>query len=363
VAAVELINVSKSYGGVSVIDRLSLNIVDGEFVCFLGPSGCGKSTLLRMIAGLEVVNDGEIRLGDTRIDHLAPGRRDVAMVFQHYALYPHMTVYDNMAFGLRNTGVSAKKIEQRIAEAAQILEIQAFLQRVPSQLSGGQRQRVAIGRALVRQPKAFLFDEPLSNLDAALRIRTRFELARLHQRTQATMIFVTHDQVEAMTLADRIVVMNNRRIEQVGTPLEVYERPATRFVAEFVGAPPMTILDVTLTSAHDEGVSVRLSDGKCLALPIRYPASGSRSAKLGVRAEDLILVPRDGLQGRVQVVERLGDRTLLHIQLASQETVIAADSGSSSIVVGAPVSLRIVPERAHLFDAEGVGHHCSGGTP
>ena len=245
-SSIEIDRVSKRFGSVEVISELSLRIESGEFIAFLGASGCGKTTLLRMIAGLEAINSGEIRIGGERVDHLPPGARGVAMVFQHYALYPHMTIYENMAFGLKNIGVASAAIDQRIRQAAKILEIEPLLARKPGQLSGGQRQRVAIGRALVKDPKAFLFDEPLSNLDAALRIRTRVELARLHQQTRATTIFVTHDQVEAMTLAGRIVVMNARRIEQIGTPMEIYGRPASEFVARFVGSPPMNFLPVSV---------------------------------------------------------------------------------------------------------------------
>jgi len=240
-AGLVLRNVSKRFGPVEVINDLSLDIEEGEFAVFLGPSGCGKSTLLRMVAGLESLSAGEIHLGQRRIDGLAPGERGVAMVFQHYALYPHMTVRQNMGFGLRNVGVAAAEIAAKIAQAAALLEIGHLLDRKPGQLSGGQRQRVAIGRAIVKQPEAFLFDEPLSNLDAALRARTRVELARLHQQVRSTMVFVTHDQMEAMTLATRIVVMNAGRVEQVGTPIEIYRRPGTRFVAGFIGTPAMVI--------------------------------------------------------------------------------------------------------------------------
>ena len=236
-AGVTLTEVSKTFGGVAVIQGLSLDIAPRELVVFLGPSGCGKSTLLRMIAGLETVDGGEIHIGERRVDHLPPGERGVAMVFQHYALYPHMTIRDNMAFGLRNIGTAADEIATRVEAAAKSLEIGHLLDRKPGQLSGGQRQRVAIARAIVKQPELFLFDEPLSNLDAALRVRTRLELAQLHQRLGTTMIFVTHDQVEAMTLADRIVVLNDCRIEQVGTPMDIYLCPATKFVATFVGSP------------------------------------------------------------------------------------------------------------------------------
>jgi multiple sugar transport system ATP-binding protein len=357
-ASIQLVDVSKSYGPVSVIEQLSLEVRDGEFICFLGPSGCGKSTLLRMIAGLEVVSDGIIELGGSRIDHLPPGQRGVSMVFQHYALYPHMSVFKNMAFGLRNTGVSAVEIDKRITDAARILEIEPLLARLPSELSGGQRQRVAIGRALVKKPKAFLFDEPLSNLDAALRLRTRFELARLHQQTRATMIFVTHDQVEAMTLADRIVVMNNRRIEQVGTPLDVYERPASRFVAEFVGAPPMNLLPVENVEGDAHGLIVTLRGGEHLVLPIRS-APLKQVVELGFRAEDVLIGPAGDFSGTVQVLERLGDRTLVHVGLGTGPTIVALDVGNTHLTVGEPICLSLNPARTHLFDNEGHAYHAN----
>jgi multiple sugar transport system ATP-binding protein len=236
-AGLSLRHVAKRFGSVEVINDLTVDIAAGEFAVILGPSGCGKSTLLRMIAGLEDLTSGEIHLDERRIDRVPPGDRGVAMVFQHYALYPHMTVRENMAFGLRNIGTPRGEITTKIATAARMLEIDHLLDRKPGQLSGGQRQRVAIGRAIVKQPGVFLFDEPLSNLDAALRSRTRVELARLHQRMSATMVFVTHDQVEAMTMATRIVIMNHGRIEQIGSPTEIYERPETRFVAGFIGTP------------------------------------------------------------------------------------------------------------------------------
>ena len=244
--SLELSNVRKAYGETLVLDDVSLTMEAKEFVAFLGPSGSGKSTLLRIIAGLETADAGEVLLDGERIDGLAPGRRGVAMVFQHYALYPHMTVRENMAFGLRNAKVPKDEIERRVADAARVLEIESQLDKKPGQMSGGQRQRVAIGRAIVKNPKLFLLDEPLSNLDAALRMRTRVELAQLRQRVDAALIMVTHDQAEAMTLADRIVVMNDRRIQQVGPPMEIYARPANAFVARFVGSPAMTLAPATL---------------------------------------------------------------------------------------------------------------------
>jgi multiple sugar transport system ATP-binding protein len=355
-SSIEIDRVSKRFGPVEVISELSLSIESGEFVAFLGASGCGKTTLLRMIAGLETVNSGEIRIGGERIDHLPPGARGVAMVFQHYALYPHMTIHDNMAFGLKNVGVAHAAIEQKIQQAAKILEIEALLDRKPGQLSGGQRQRVAIGRALVKDPKAFLFDEPLSNLDAALRIRTRVELARLHQQTRATTIFVTHDQVEAMTLAARIVVMNNRKIEQIGTPMEIYGRPATEFVARFVGSPPMNFLPVGVSGQADYAL-LALASGAQLQTGIRIADLPSGvTMRLGIRAEAIRLDAAGSLPGKVEVVERLGDRTHVHVRLADDATLVAEDIGASRAAPGDAVRLRLDPEQAHLFDPEGRGY-------
>jgi multiple sugar transport system ATP-binding protein len=359
VADIEIRGVSKRFGPVTVFDGLSLSIASGEFVVFLGPSGCGKSTLLRMIAGLESVDGGEIHIGAARVDTLPPGVRQVAMVFQHYALYPHMTIFENMAFGLRNIGLKRPEIEARVQAAARTLEIEALLQRKPGQLSGGQRQRVAIGRAIVKEPRAFLFDEPLSNLDAALRVRTRVELARLHRRLRATMIFVTHDQVEAMTLADRIVVMNEGQIEQVGTPMEIYARPATRFVARFVGAPAMTFLDVTVVG-EDGGAVLRLPDGTELRTPVSpdgLPAH--QSVTLGLRAEAVRVDGQGATRGTVEVVERLGDRTHLHVRLRDGSTLIAEDGGASGVAVDDQVALRIDPASAHIFGADGLGRHAA----
>lgn len=359
-AGMVLAKVSKRYGAVTVIDGLSLTIHSGELVVFLGPSGCGKSTLLRMIAGLEGLDDGEIRIGDRRVDALSPGERGVAMVFQHYALYPHMTVRANMAFGLRNLRVPEAEIEQRVATAAQSLEIGELLDRRPGQLSGGQRQRVAIARAIVKQPEVFLLDEPLSNLDAALRARTRVELAQLHRRLGTTMIFVTHDQVEAMTLADRIVVLNDGRIEQVGTPMEIYRRPRTQFVATFVGSPRINLLLVAVTAGTDGNTRARLGDGA--EIDTRISASALRreaAMTLGLRAESIrVAAPETAaVQGIAEVVERLGERTLVHVVLSDGSQVVAEDAGTSAVQAGERVGLAIDSSAAHLFDAQGIGHH------
>ena len=350
-AEFSLRQLSKRFGPVEVIDDLSLDIPSGEFAVFLGPSGCGKSTLLRMIAGLEALSGGEIHLGGARIDTMPPGDRGVAMVFQQYALYPHMTVRQNMAFGLRNIGTPPAQIASKIADAADMLELTPLLDRKPAQLSGGQRQRVAIGRAIVKQPRAFLFDEPLSNLDATLRSRTRIELARLHQRMQSTMIFVTHDQVEAMTMATRIVVMNHGRIEQVGTPMEVYRRPQTRFVAGFVGTPAMNFLDVVGVDDQAGLAQVRLADGSAVATGVPIRALPAGALTLGVRAENI--QPGSGIPARVDVIERLGERTLIYANLRDGSTVVYDESGDAKVQIGATVQLTIDGAATHLFGADG----------
>jgi len=351
-ATLSLRNVSKQFGSLEVIRDLSLDIGSGEFSVFLGPSGCGKSTLLRMIAGLETLGGGEIHLGGVRIDQMSPGERGVAMVFQHYALYPHMTVRQNMAFGLRNIGTPAAEVARKVAIAAEMLEIGHLLDRRPGQLSGGQQQRVAIGRAIVKEPKAFLFDEPLSNLDAALRARTRIELARLHQRMQATMVFVTHDQVEAMTLASRIVVMNQGRIEQVGTPTEIYARPATRFVAGFIGTPAMNFLPVASVTDEAGTAVVGLPDGSLVNTGVALSAlPGGQGLTLGVRAEDI--VAGAGTPAKVDVVERLGERTLIYAVLQDGSTIVYDEPGDARVRIGDEVRIAIDGGHAHLFDQAG----------
>ncbi len=350
-AGILLEGVSKRFGAVEVIRNLSLEIGAGEFVVFLGPSGSGKTTLLRMIAGLESIDAGGLVIDGVRSEGLAPGQRNLAMVFQNYALYPHMTVAENMAFGLRNVGLPKGTIKARVAEAARMLEMETLLARRPAELSGGQRQRVAIGRAIVKEPKAFLFDEPLSNLDAALRVRTRVELAELHQRLGSTMIYVTHDQTEAMTLADRIVILNNCRIEQVGTPMEVYARPASRFVASFIGSPAMNLLPVTLTGQGDRA-AVRLGDGSVVPLPGRAP-KGEGPWELGIRPEALTLSATGTTMATATVVERLGDRTLVYAKLSDGVQVIAQDSGKSQVKAGDTIGLAFDTAEVHLFDGQG----------
>ena len=361
--SLRLIGVRKSFGATPVLDDVSLDLQSREFVAFLGPSGSGKSTLLRIIAGLETADAGEVWLEGRRIDSLPPGERGVAMVFQHYALYPHMSVLENMAFGLRNARVSPGEIERRIAAAAQVLEIDSFLERKPGQLSGGQRQRVAIGRALVKEPKLFLLDEPLSNLDAALRLRTRVELAQLKQRVEAAVIMVTHDQAEAMTLADRIVVMNERRIQQVGPPMEIYTRPANVFVAQFVGSPAMTLALAERVEAPGEYAVLRLGDGSVLEtrVPVSsLPADGG--LRVGLRPEAVRVGGRgkSARKATVELVERLGERTLIYARLGDGQSIVAEDEGDSPIKIGDSIALRIDGAATHVFGADGTAIHRSG---
>jgi len=348
---ISLVEVSKSFGAVKVIDNLSLSIEEGELMVFLGPSGSGKSTLLRMIAGLETIDDGKLLIGGEPSHDLAPGQRNVAMVFQNYALYPHMSVRENMEFGLKNIGLPKLEIEKRVMNAARILEMDGLLDRRPSQLSGGQRQRVAIGRAIVKQPAAFLFDEPLSNLDAALRVRTRVELSELHQKVKSTMIYVTHDQTEAMTLGDRIVILNDCKIEQIGTPMEVYNTPRTKFVAGFIGSPAMNFFKFELRQTKN-GREAHLIDGT--TIPINLEIDGDDIYELGIRPESVSVsqAPAD-CSGVVKVVERLGDRTLLYSELNDGSQIVAQDSGISDIRVGQNLNFRLDQERIHIFDKNG----------
>ncbi len=356
----ELINVSKSYGATRVLEDVSLLVTGREFIAFLGPSGSGKSTLLRIIAGLEAADAGEIRLGGERIDRLAPGARGIAMVFQHYALYPHMTVRENMAFGLVNAKLPRDEIARRIVQAADILEIGNQLGKKPHEMSGGQRQRVAIGRAIVKQPRLFLLDEPLSNLDAALRNRTRVELAQLRSRVDAALIMVTHDQAEAMTLADRIVVINDRQIQQVGTPAEVYARPANAFVARFVGSPAMAMAPGRIVAGAAGRIRVQLGggDGVQTAVAAAGFAEG-QAVQLGLRPEHVTLAPygSTGIPATVELVERLGDRTFIYTRLRDGLEIIAHEAGFSAVRPADAVTLAINGAAAHIFTADGGAHH------
>jgi sn-glycerol 3-phosphate transport system ATP-binding protein len=350
-AAISIRNIIKRYGhgpkANQVIHGVSADITDGEFIVIVGPSGCGKSTLLRMVAGLEEISDGEIAIGPRVVNNVEPANRDIAMVFQNYALYPHMSVYDNMAYGLKIARVPKAEIETRVQKAAKILELSALLDRTPRQLSGGQRQRVAMGRAIVRQPQAFLFDEPLSNLDAKLRAQTRLEIQKLHRELGVTSLFVTHDQVEAMTLAQRMIVMNAGRIEQIGTPEQVYSTPATTFVAGFIGAPPMNLL-----TGQADG-SRFIIGGTALQLPVAAPRAGALI--LGLRPEHTDLTPQGRWPMKVEMVEMLGAERLVYGRLGDALFTLRIDATLKSPQPGETIHLDATPEHVHWFDAE-TGH-------
>ena len=346
-AHVSLRGVRKSYGSLEVVHGVDLDIKSGEFVVFVGPSGCGKSTLLRMIAGLEPISGGEIAIGGRVVNDVPSPQRGIAMVFQSYALYPHMSVYENMAFGLKLAKTPKDEVDRRVREAARILQIEPYLERMPKALSGGQRQRVAIGRAIVRDPKVFLFDEPLSNLDASLRAQTRIEIAKLHETLDATMIYVTHDQVEAMTLADRIVVLNGGVIEQVGSPLELYRNPVNTFVAGFIASQRMNFLTVA-----PEAEGLRLPGNGLLAL--RHPRL-EQVTTLGIRPEHLLLAGPDvaTLSGTLSVIEQFGEYALAYIDLPGGDLVTIKLDGAPDLALHQTLHLAIPPDAVHLFDSEG----------
>ena len=350
--SLKLYNIKKSFGKVDVLKGIELDVKESEFVVFVGPSGCGKSTLLRIIAGLEDTTSGEVLIDGEQVNNVPPAKRGIAMVFQTYALYPHLNVRNNMALGLKQAGAPAALIDKRVAASSQMLSLGPYLERRPAELSGGQRQRVAIGRALVREPKLFLFDEPLSNLDAKLRAQMRVEIKRLHAQVPTTSVFVTHDQVEAMTLGDRVVVMRDGRVQQVGTPLAVYGKPVNRFVAGFIGAPAMNFIEV----AVGEGARVT---GPDLDLGISEPVAGAleryrgRKLVLGMRPEHLVL--GDGGAGRsfeavVEVVEQLGSEILLEARVSGTRITVARVPAEAQIAAGDQVSLSVPPGRLHLFD-------------
>jgi multiple sugar transport system ATP-binding protein len=358
-ASVQLKAVSKHYDDKRpVIHDVDLEIGDGEFIVLVGPSGCGKSTLLRMIAGLEDISGGELRIGARLANHLPPAQRQLAMVFQSYALYPHMTVFENMAFALRLAGVKGEELKQAVGRAADILQITDLLQRRPKELSGGQRQRVAIGRAIVRKPEVFLFDEPLSNLDASLRVQMRVELARLHRELGTTMIYVTHDQVEAMTLGQRIVVINGGRIEQVGTPHQLYNQPANLFVAGFLGAPKMNFLSAEMVSARDTGAQVRLLDGTLIDIAVDATriAPGER-VTVGARPEHMPLQAHGpNLIGLVLGhVEYLGDQSVAYASMPGDAALVAVKQSvdGQALAAGMHVRAHLPAQRCHLFDSAG----------
>lgn len=356
-ASVTLKNVYKRFGSVEVSRDINLEIEDGEFVVFVGPSGCGKSTLLRMIAGLEDISDGDLYIGEQRVNDLPPMDREVGMVFQSYALYPHMNVAENMGFGLKLQKRPAKTIRERVEAVAHTLQLESLLERKPKDLSGGQRQRVAIGRTLVREPKVFLFDEPLSNLDAALRVQMRIEISKLHQRLRSTMIYVTHDQVEAMTLADKIVALDLGSVGQVGKPLELYHYPATRFVAGFIGSPRMNFLPATVSAVEDRQTTLSLGEHGQLTIPVDgRKLSIGEPVELGIRPEH-ILTSREAdlvLESQITVVERLGYQTLVHADVAGiDETLTLRVDGSENPQQGGKLPLGIPAGRCHLFRQDG----------
>jgi sn-glycerol 3-phosphate transport system ATP-binding protein len=346
-AGVTLTDVRKTYaGGVDAVKGVSFAVPDGAFCVLVGPSGCGKSTLLRMIAGIETITSGEVRIGERVVNRIEPSERDIAMVFQNYALYPHMSVYDNMAYGLRNRGVPKPEIDRQVREAAKILEISDYLARKPRALSGGQRQRVAMGRAIVRHPKAFLFDEPLSNLDAKLRVSMRVEIKKLQRSLATTSIYVTHDQLEAMTLADMLVVMNGGRVEQIGAPLDVYQRPATTFVAGFIGAPPMNLIRLPAAELADMlGPSGRRPDGEAI---------------LGVRPEDLALGAASTVSNShivlplvIDAVERVGPESFVYGTLTRGGDIIVRVPGQNAPALGQQAVAVAARDKLHLFAADG----------
>jgi multiple sugar transport system ATP-binding protein len=351
-AKLELKGVRKSFQSVEVIHGVDLAVEDGSFTVFVGPSGCGKSTLLRMIAGLEELSSGEVHIGGIRCDHLLPSARGMAMVFQSYALYPHMSVYENLRFGLVNQKIPKAEIDGRIRRAADILRITELLGRRPSQLSGGQSQRVAIGRAIVKEPHAFLFDEPLSNLDAELRVKMRSEIVALHRRLKSTMVYVTHDQVEAMTMADSIVVLRDGVVEQVGTPIELYARPRNKFVACFLGTPQMNLLKAKISGATGEGISLSVDDGRAkLNAPVGVAGNfAGADCTVGIRPEHLTPSDNGAIAGTVIATEMLGSETIVFAGLQSGETVTAAIRGIRSLEPGAIVRFIVDPRFVHVFD-------------
>ncbi len=370
-ATVQLKQVTKRFGDAEIIQGIDLTIHDGELTVFVGPSGCGKSTLLRLIAGLEEITSGDLLIDGQRSNDIPPARRGLALVFQSYALYPHMNVAENMSFSLKLAGVSKAERQRKVLEAAAILHLEEYLERKPKELSGGQRQRVAIGRAIVRSPKVFLFDEPLSNLDAALRVRMRLELTRLHRQLCATMIYVTHDQVEAMTMADRIVVLRAGIVEQVGSPMDLYRSPRNLFVAGFIGSPRMNFLEAEALETAASGATVTLGQGTTLHLSTSSVPTGLEVAAdhigpiaalsigdkitLGIRPEHLTLstAPADGLAAQVQLVEHLGGESYVHLQAASGEALIARINGDTDLRPDQRISIHLDPRHLHLFNPAG----------
>jgi len=363
-ASVGLKNINKYYGDYHATRDVSFTIEDGEFVVFVGPSGCGKSTVLRLIAGLEEITDGELYFDDDLVNNMPPAKRGIGMVFQSYALYPHMTVADNIGFGLKLAKIPKAEREARVLETAKILQLDHLLDRKPSDMSGGQRQRVAIGRAIVRNPRVFLFDEPLSNLDASLRVQMRLEIGRLHRELKATMIYVTHDQVEAMTLADRIVVLEAGQVRQIGSPMELYEHPANKFVAGFIGSPKMNFLDATLAPKDGGNTTLLLANGQGTHVDIAVPGLDQDACKdttstvtLGIRPEHCSIGPADatgGITGTIRDVEKLGSDTFVYIDVAcAAEPITARLQENTPASVGDQVTLKIDTDKCYAFDEAG----------
>lgn len=360
-SAVHLQQIRKTFSGTEVLKGVDIEVNEHEFLVFVGPSGCGKSTLLRSIAGLERIDSGQVVIEGEDVTDLEPSARGVAMVFQSYALYPHMSVYENIAFGLRMIKLPEAEIKERVHRAAEILQINQLLERRPRALSGGQRQRVAIGRSIVREPKVFLFDEPLSNLDAALRVQMRLELIKLHKQLNATMIYVTHDQTEAMTMADRIVVLNHGKVEQIGSPLELYRNPHNAFVAGFIGSPKMNFLDVRVARVEAAGVTIELP-GHTPGMPLTVPFAGDgieagQKLMMGIRPEHFVEAAGgdidSGLTGEVMVIEHLGSETLLHVRLADDRVIQVKGSGESTAVEGQRINAGFSIRHVHLFREDG----------
>lgn len=363
---VRLVNVCKSYGNVHISKNVNLDIKDGEFVVFVGPSGCGKSTLLRMIAGLDEITSGDLFIGDKKMNDVPPANRNIGMVFQSYALYPHLTIAENMSFGLKLAGAKKEEIEQRVNQVAEILQLAHLLTRKPKELSGGQRQRVAIGRTLVSQPEVFLLDEPLSNLDAALRVQMRVEISKLHKKLNRTMIYVTHDQVEAMTLADKIVVLqaNSDNIEsnvaQVGRPLELYHYPANRFVAGFIGSPKMNFLPVRVVDVKEDAVKIEMLDADHVSFWIPVEGAGVNvgdNVSLGIRPEHLLPCERSEIciKGTVKVVEQLGHETQVYLELPTiKQNIVYRQNDIVLVKEGDEMAIGINPNRCHLFREDGI---------
>jgi multiple sugar transport system ATP-binding protein len=356
-AAIALRGVGKWFASTRVLEGVDLEIKQGEFCVFVGPSGCGKSTLLRLIAGLESASAGDIIIDGKRVNDVAPSKRGIAMVFQSYALYPHMTVYENLEFGLKIGRTEKQEVDRRIRDAAKMLQIEHLLERLPKQLSGGQRQRVAIGRALTRRPRIFLFDEPLSNLDAALRVTMRAELSRLHRQLAATMVYVTHDQVEAMTLADRLVVLNAGHVEQVGAPLEVYQRPRTRFAAGFLGSPRMNFIAADVAEVSGTGVTLKLPGGSITVPVVGDGLAAGDVVTLGIRPEHVRITAagQAPLSAAVQLVENLGDHAILHLDREQQDGGrVLAKIDKAPAAEGQTIGFELPADECHVFDAKGI---------